>query len=87
MFERRLFEELGGFYEDMESLEDWTLWLCYARNNNFVHVPKVTSLYRTPAEKEKIQERKRSFDKACPLALARGQGPLCQNTSNEDLRL
>ena len=48
LFERRLFEERGGFDEDMDALEDWTLWNVYAHGRLFVHVPKVTSLYRTP---------------------------------------
>jgi glycosyltransferase involved in cell wall biosynthesis len=49
LFERRLFEERGGFEENMDALEDWLLWLKYAIGNRFKYVPKVTSMFRTPA--------------------------------------
>lgn len=71
LFERRLSLERGGFEEDMDALEDWTLWVCYAHGNTFVHVPKVTSAYRTPSDPERIEQRVRAFGDAYPLALAR----------------
>lgn len=79
LFERRLFEERGGFDEDMDALEDWLLWMRYAKGNRFVYVPKVTSMYRTPADPAKAEERSEAFGKAYPLALARAQA---YNTKN-----
>ena len=57
--------------EDMDALEDWTLWLRYAWNHRFAYVPKVTSLYRTPSDAEKIKERSNAFSAAYPIAVAR----------------
>jgi GT2 family glycosyltransferase len=71
LFERQLFQERGGFELDMDALEDWVLWKKYAMNNQFQYVPKVTSIYRTPANPEDIIPRQRAFDEAYPLALIR----------------
>jgi GT2 family glycosyltransferase len=73
LFDRSLFEERGGFDEDMDALEDWLLWLRYAKNNRFVYVPKVTSMFRTPADSVKVKERNEIFERAYPLALTRSQ--------------
>ncbi|MFE8643478.1 glycosyltransferase [Sphingomonas sp. NCPPB 2930] len=59
LFERRLFEERGGFDVDMDALEDWVMWNVYADGNVFAYVPKVTSLFRTPAN---VEIRKRRND-------------------------
>jgi len=48
LFERSLFEERGGFDEDLDMLEDWALWQRYTYRTHFVYVPKTTSFYRTP---------------------------------------
>lgn len=48
LFERSLYEELGGFDEELELLEDWDLWLRYGLNNDFLFVPQITSAYFTP---------------------------------------
>jgi len=71
LFERRLFEERGGFEVDMDALEDWVLWKKYAHGNRFQYVPKVTSIYRTPASPSIIARRQEAFDAAYPLALAK----------------
>jgi hypothetical protein len=71
LFERQLFEERGGFDEDMHALEDWTLWNVYAHGHTFVHVPKVTSLHRTPADPAYAQARMDALTEAYPLAVAR----------------
>ena len=71
LFECRLFVERGGFDEDMQVLEDWMLWLRYAYGNRFAYVPKVTSLFRTPAQPSKVDERLDAFNMAYPLAVAR----------------
>jgi GT2 family glycosyltransferase len=72
LFDRQLFEERGGFEEDMDALEDWVLWKKYAAlGNQFTYVPKVTSMFRTPSDSDKIRQRLDAFDLAYPLALAR----------------
>ena len=57
LFDRRLYLERGGFDEGMEALEDWTLWAVYAYGHRFVYVPKMTSLYRTPADQSLVLRR------------------------------
>lgn len=59
LFSRSLFEERGGFDLDMDALEDWILWNVYAHGNVFAYVPKVTSIFRTPAN---VEVRKRRND-------------------------
>ncbi|HNB23006.1 MAG TPA: glycosyltransferase [Candidatus Melainabacteria bacterium] len=61
LFERRLFLENGGMDECLDALEDWSLWLRFAFENRFVYVPKVTSLFRTPAEALQNQQRLRKL--------------------------
>jgi GT2 family glycosyltransferase len=48
LFDRALFNERGGFDEDLNILEDWILWQCYGHGNRFEYVEKVTSMFRTP---------------------------------------
>ena len=50
VFKRQLFCERGGFDLTLDQLEDWNLWLRYGYKNDFVFVPKTTSIFRTPAE-------------------------------------
>jgi glycosyltransferase involved in cell wall biosynthesis len=69
LFERRLFEERGGFEVDMAALEDWVLWLKYAHGNRYHYVPKVTSMYRTPFNPLDIAQRQKIFDDDYPKAL------------------
>lgn len=57
LFRRKVYLERGGFEEDLEALEDWNLWNRYAVNNWFAYVPKVTSLFRTPADRELARKR------------------------------
>lgn len=53
MFSRKLYEELGGFDENMDYLEDWDLWVRYSTKTDFIYVEKTTSLYRVPKKKKK----------------------------------
>jgi glycosyltransferase involved in cell wall biosynthesis len=46
LFHRRLYEEHGGFDEEMEVLEDWNLWTRYTLCDDFVFVNHSTSVYR-----------------------------------------
>ena len=73
LFERRLYLERGGFDEDMDYLEDWTLWVRYAQKNRFEYVPKVTSMFRTPADPAIISQRVERLDAAYPVALAKNR--------------
>ena len=63
-FRRELFERLGGFHEDIDHLEDWNLWHRYASAGNFIFVPKVTSIYRTPFDPDLRRERQTALDHA-----------------------
>jgi GT2 family glycosyltransferase len=71
LFDRRLFNERGGFELDMDALEDWVLWKKYAYGNRFAYVPKVTSMFRVPSDPAKISQRMDAFHSAYPQALAR----------------
>lgn len=58
VFLKTLFEEHGGFDEELENLEDWNLWVKYSINSEFKHIQKTTSMFRTPwgiSEKSKRQ--------------------------------
>lgn len=57
LFEKRLFDELGGFDETIDYLEDWALWLKYAKDSNIGYVNKVTSLYRVPSNAKLYKTR------------------------------
>ncbi len=71
LFQRSLYASRGGFDEDMDALEDWILWNKYACGNDFVFVPKVTSLYRTPVSQVVQDRRQEAFNRALPIARAR----------------
>ncbi len=73
LFERRLFEERGGFEENKEVLEDWNLWNRYAFGNRFIYVPKVTSMYRTPADLADIAKRNQEFSRAYQLTVLQNE--------------
>jgi GT2 family glycosyltransferase len=62
LFQRRLYEEYGGFDLDLENLEDWNLWVRYSLKNDFKLVPKVTSLYRVPDQLDKAIQRQAVLD-------------------------
>ena len=71
LFERSLFEERGGFEEDLHALEDWVLWNKYAVRNRFTFVRKTTSLFRVPASPELSAERISVLTDAYPVARSR----------------
>lgn len=71
LFERKLFEQRGGFEVDMDALEDWVLWKKYAHGNRFAYVQKVTSMFRVPSDPAKISQRMDAFNSAYPLAIIR----------------
>ncbi len=53
LFSRKLYEELGGFDESMDMLEDWELWVRYSTKTDFGFVDKTTSLYRVPKRRNR----------------------------------
>lgn len=57
MFARTLYEEHGGFDEELEILEDWDLWLRFALEEPFLLVDEVTSVYYTPYKNKKKLHR------------------------------
>lgn len=59
-----LYKSRGGFTAHFDYLEDWHLWQRYGYNNQFIHVPKTTSLYRVPANMQTRCERRVQFDQA-----------------------
>ncbi len=73
LFKRELYDEFGGFHEDLSFLEDWNLWFRYSRQATFIGVPKLTSMFRTPYEREKRVERQRQLDLAYQSVKKRNQ--------------
>ncbi len=57
LFERSLYEQLGGFDENVDTLEDWDLWVRYSSKTDFLFLDEVTSVYHTPDERVKKQNR------------------------------
>ncbi|MES2780726.1 MAG: glycosyltransferase, partial [Bacteroidota bacterium] len=57
LFEKRLFDELGGFDETIDYLEDWAMWLKYALDSKIGFVNKLTSLYRVPSNAKQYKTR------------------------------
>jgi glycosyltransferase involved in cell wall biosynthesis len=71
LFHRSLYEQYGGFAEDMDQLEDWNLWTRYTLENDFVQVEKTTSKYRVPASAREAAGRQEQLDKAYRDAVER----------------
>jgi len=64
LFSRELYEKYGGFHEELSALEDWNLWVRYAQGGDFIYVPKVTSVYRTPWDLTEQNQRQKQLDAA-----------------------
>lgn len=67
MFRRTLFEQLGGFDEKLENLEDWDLWVRYSTITDFMFVNQITSCYHVPVKNK--DKRIRSVEMREHLAL------------------
>ena len=71
LFHRSLYEQYGGFAEDMHQLEDWNMWTRYTMQDDFIQLRKTTSKYRVPAEVSHNAERQGKLDDAYQDAVAR----------------
>lgn len=71
LFRRDLYEQYGGFDSELDNLEDWNLWVRYSLKHDFMLVPKVTSLYRVPADTEKAAQRQGVLDDYYAIAQAK----------------
>ena len=69
LFQRELYDKLGGFDETMDYLEDWNLWTKYSRKYDFIYIPKTTSLYRVPYSQSEQVKRKALIDAAYKAAV------------------
>jgi GT2 family glycosyltransferase len=57
LFDRGLYLSEGGFDPALEVLEDWDLWLRFARRTDFRFVDRPTFLYRVPLDLELAARR------------------------------
>lgn len=57
MFQRDLYEQLGGFDEHLEVLEDWDVWARYSTMTDFTFVPEKTSVYYVPSVRRNKKKR------------------------------
>lgn len=71
LFKRQLFLDNGGFDPELDNLEDWNLWVRYSLKHDFLMIPKVTSLYRVPAEADKAIQRQGVLDDYYAIAQAK----------------
>jgi len=62
MFKRTLYEQYGGFDEELDNLEDWNLWTRYSMEEDFKYIAKTTSLYRVPFYAEHTKKRQEELD-------------------------
>ena len=62
MFERKVYDECGGFDESMDALEDWELWIRFSLKYDFHYVNDTTSLYRVPLHQDVSKERQEFID-------------------------
>ena len=61
LFDRELYDKLGGFDEALDQLEDWDLWVRYSTQSRFTYVDEVTSIYHCPHEKNKRIQRSKGW--------------------------
>jgi len=69
LFSRNLYAKHGGFDEELENLEDWNLWTRYSLKNDFIYIPKTTSLYRVPYHYQISAERQKELDRYYKIAV------------------
>ena len=71
LFQRDLYDTLGGFDETLDFIEDWDLWLRYARSTDFLPVVKTTSQFHVPKDSRVKSERQYQLDRAYRLVKSR----------------
>ena len=69
LFKRDLYDEYGGFDEELDNLEDWNLWTRYSYLHDFKFIDKTTSLYRVPSCPDSSAERQKDLDRYYQMAL------------------
>lgn len=62
MFNRNLFEEMGGFDENLSALEDWDMWVRYSLKTDFIYINQITSIYYVPYKRRDKLKRKQLLD-------------------------
>jgi len=62
LFSKYLYEEYGGFDENLKYLEDWDLWLRYSEKWRIAFVEKTTTLFRIPGDYETSLKRTRELE-------------------------
>ena len=67
MFARNLYDQYGGFDENLSFLEDWDIWIRFSRKADFKFIPKTTCLYRVPRNQTKSAARQQALDAAYPV--------------------
>jgi glycosyltransferase involved in cell wall biosynthesis len=75
LFRRELFARYGGLDEQLECLEDWDLWRRYLAAGEFVHVDRVTSMHRVPADSREAHARYRRLQAYRPTFDRKWDGP------------
>ena len=84
LFETALFRERGGLDPELEALEDWNLWLRYSADTRFIYVPKVTSLFRVPAEETMLAARHEVLHQAYETAKNKARSDVERLTVPQD---
>lgn len=62
LFKRALYEQHGGFDEELDNLEDWNLWVRFSSNAIFKLITKTTSMFRTPWSVVEKAKRQKALD-------------------------
>lgn len=57
LFHRSLYDTFGGLDEQLDTLEDWDLWVRYSTQTRYKFVDKITSCYHTPYQRKVKQKR------------------------------
>ena len=74
MFARTVFLEHGGFDVELDTLEDWNLWLRYlGATGGFAYLDKTTSRYRVPLDATIFAARRAKLDADYAVAVKKAQ--------------